>query len=86
MTEQQLDAEVSRYEPMACKRCVVWVRRPNYFSPAMNALRHYVQSDVHDRLTGELFGDGYYRRYPTREAAFADLRQAIRLSGSAAAQ
>lgn len=55
MTEQQIDAELCRYD---------------------------IPDEWHTRLTGrpvKLFG---VLAYPTREAAFADLRQAIAASGT----
>lgn len=91
MTEQQLDAEVMRYEPMACKsvtvgKFVVWVQRPHYFPPTANVMKYYIQPGVYERMVGAFMQLHCYRCYHTREAAFADLRNAIRLTGSNAAE
>lgn len=75
MTEQQIDAELSRYEPYLMWRDAwtwfIWVpsivpRRPDE-----------APLDVHRKLTRR--GPNYY---PTREAAFADLRRAIQLANT----
>ena len=73
MTEQQLDAEVSRYEPVEWGGFYEWC----VFTEAG---RCGLGTDVFDALENST-RNGYLRewaRYPTREAAYADLRNAIR--------
>lgn len=73
LTEQQIDAEVSRYQPYLMWRDAwtwfIWVPSIAPRGP------EDVPLNVHRKLTRR--GANYY---PTREAAFADLRQAFKAS------
>lgn len=80
MTEQQLDAEASRYEPDEVGYRDFWFWR--YAIPT----KHDVPRRIWACMQGTEMIGGECRRYPTREAAFADLRNAIRLTGTNAAQ
>lgn len=80
MTEQQIDAEVSRYEPLhACGLRGTWSWW--LFSeliPTYAGDRSDLPEAIFERLaTGKECTAEYARYYPTREAGFADLRQAI---------
>jgi hypothetical protein len=80
MTEQEVDAVIAAggYEPVRWRLGFGWSRggiRPSDVPDAAHAL-----------LTGTT-PDSWFGviTYPTREAAFADLRQAVRASGTDAA-
>lgn len=78
LTEQQIDAEVSRYEPLLWNGEWLWSR-------GVKSGRNWcVPSDVFDELSDGCLNGFYTVRatYDTREAAFADLRQAIRAANS----
>ncbi len=80
-TEQEIDAEVSRYEPFRNRDGLfIWVTNPPS-RPDLDALAYRVPSHFFARLVPKLISDDCgckFRIYPTREAAFADLRNAIR--------
>jgi len=80
VTEQQLDAAVSRYEPyrMCGARGPFWI----WFRADAEEW-HTDRDTLGARLWRHIKGAMVYY---TREAAFADLRNAIRLTGTNAAQ
>lgn len=76
MTEQQIDAELCRYEPDFDGLDFGWARFPAGHDP-----RHQVPAAAFDRMRPRSPGRRW-RYYPTREAAFADLRRAIAARGT----
>lgn len=81
MTEQQIDAEVSRYEPFYHDAvCFAWFLAGACVAEPGD--RSDVPADLFARLSvRDSVSSSGTRYYPTREAAFADLRQAIAASG-----
>jgi hypothetical protein len=87
LTEQQIDANVVArgFQPARCSS-------GRYFWSAASVPQgelwpgHFLGRELFDRLQCGRFDRDQWRDYPTREAAFDDLRNAIRLSGTNAAQ
>lgn len=75
VTEQQIDAAVSRYEPSRFASCYEW-----FPGRADKWTRCVLPMRIYDALPQRR--EGGFAIYPTREAAFADLRQAIASSGT----
>lgn len=82
-------AELKRYESYRNRDGLyIWFTNPPHRTD-LNELPQMVLADIFSRLTAKELSsdDGFrYRIYPTREAAFADLRNAIRASGSTAGE
>lgn len=81
LTEQQIDAEVSRYEPGydATTRTYYWSAL--YCHTGRKSRTTRVASPFWGLLKSQTIPAGF-RDYPTREAAFADLRRAIRAANA----
>ena len=82
MSEQEIDAEVSRYAPGHS----TWWRWFRGTPEEWDVCPSDVPEATFDALTGGTLRGGSLRLYPTREAAYADLRQAIRATGTVAAR
>lgn len=74
LTEQEIDAEVSQRQPYC-----LWANSWMWFFWVPGFGTPLGPHDVPLRIHRHLQSRGQH--YPTREAAFADLRQAIRASG-----
>lgn len=81
MSEQEIDAEVIRYEPRKAS-----LNDTYYWTLDESDWNHRLSARIFGALAAGLLYFHGCRDYPTREAAFADLRNAIRLTGTNAAQ